>query len=72
MNGPDRTPCQCGHGKYDHLGAGRCDNGSKRCGCQLFRECFHPETERWRHRRVCVVCGQVQDNPAAAETAGAA
>lgn len=64
------TACVCGHHDYDHLGVGRCDNGSKRCGCSLYRACDHPSLKPWHisrpepHTRyVCAVCGHVQDIP---------
>jgi hypothetical protein len=28
--------CVCGHRKYDHLGAGRCNEGTRRCRCDQF------------------------------------
>lgn len=77
MSVPDRRPCVCGHAKYAHLGGGRCDNGSKRCRCDLFRECSHPAVSPWlttypepTTRYVCAVCRQAM--PAAVETDGAA
>lgn len=73
------SACVCGHHDYDHLGRGRCDNGSRRCGCGTFRLCEHPSLKPWlisypepHTRYVCAVCGHVQDAPVAAESRGVA
>ena len=29
--------CKCGHRLNDHLGMGRCDEGTKRCRCMVYR-----------------------------------
>jgi hypothetical protein len=61
----DRTACVCGHTAFDHLGQGRCNEGSKRCRCPAFRACGHPAWKPWTTsggtRWVCKVCDHVQD-----------
>lgn len=59
MAEPDRRVCECGHKAYDHLGAGRCDEGTHRCRCMSFRECPHAETVPWRGLTLCTVCRNV-------------
>lgn len=67
MREPDNRTCKCSHKAYDHLGAGRCDVGSKRCGCPQFRECPHAETEPWVTSsgtgKVCTTCNYVVEYP---------
>ena len=65
----DRRKCKCGHSAYDHLGAGRCNDARKRCGCQQFVECLHPTTRPWhitrpapRTEQVCATCNLVMDS----------
>ena len=29
--------CKCQHRQYDHIGSGRCDEGTKRCRCMSFK-----------------------------------
>jgi hypothetical protein len=36
--------CKCQHRQYDHIGSGRCDEGTKRCRCMAFKA--QPPT-RW-------------------------
>jgi hypothetical protein len=54
--------CQCGHRLYDHLGQGRCDEGTKRCRCGSFRE-DKPDLCRWCGDTRIVAAAKVYRHP---------